>query len=217
MVIYAPDASAPSRIHERPSERALSALWQRSHTLSQGLITEDGRPFRVVYPGRANPRAGPDFRDAIITNDAGETIVGDVEVHLRAPDWYSHRHNADPNYNGVILHVVLWPKSQATSNQQSGRKTPVASVAHAAPLLKSAKASTHNIAADLRAMDKRSLGEALDRALMEALGYISNRKPFRELAQRVPIASLSWLIREPSITRLLALEATLLGTAGMLS
>ena len=237
MVLYAADAKAPNRIHERPSERALSALWQRAHTLSEGLTTEDGRPLRVVYPGRANPRAGPDFRDAIIINEAGDPITGDVELHLKAPDWYSHRHHVDPNYNGVILHVVLWPKRESTSKQQSGIKTPVASVAHAMPLLRCAKDSTHNLVAHLRALDKRGLEEALDRAgddrflarsrgfamemaatdpdqvlyraMMEALGYLSNRRPFRELAERVPIGSLcgsgtslplrdSWPWRPPS-------------------
>ena len=245
MVIYAPDASAPNRIHERPSERVLCALWQRAHTLSEGLITEDGRPFRVVYPGRANPREGPDFRDAIITTESGDTITGDVELHLKAPDWYSHRHHADPNYNGVILHVVLWPKRESTSKQQSGTKTPVASVAHAMPFLSCAEDSTHSLVAHLGVMDKRGLEDALDRAgderflarsrgfamelaatdpdqvlygaLMEALGYQSNRRPFRELAQRVPICSLSRLRDEPPVTRLLAMEATLLGAAGMLS
>ena len=59
--------------------------------------------------------------------------------------------------------------------------------------------------------------QALYAALMEALGYASNRKPFRELSERVPMASLATLVREPGKTRLLAIKAMLLGAAGLLS
>ena len=52
--------------------------------------------------------------------------------------------------------------------------------------------------------------------MMEALGYASNRRPFRELARRVPVASLTRLRREPAGTRLLALKAALIGGAGLL-
>ena len=124
-----------SNLESKPRERALAVLWQRAHKLSEGLVTEDGRPFRVVYPGRANPRAGPDFHDAVIATPSGELVMGDVELHLNAPDWYGHRHHTDPGYNGVILHVVLRPKGRSASEQQSGTWAPVASIAHVAPLL----------------------------------------------------------------------------------
>ena len=105
---------------EIASERALAVLWQKAHTLPDGLMTEDGKRFRVIYPGRVNSRAGPDFHDAIIATEDGDQITGDVELHLNAPDWHSHHHDTDPNYNGVILHVVLRPKHRMTSRQQSG-------------------------------------------------------------------------------------------------
>ncbi|MCH9011204.1 MAG: DUF2851 family protein, partial [Chloroflexi bacterium] len=111
------------------TERALEVLWQRAHTLAEGLVTEEGRRIRVLYPGRVNRRAGPDFRDAVIATESGERIVGDVELHLSAPEWYAHRHDIDPNYNGVVLHVVLWPKGEKVSRQRSRMEVPVASVA----------------------------------------------------------------------------------------
>ena len=52
---------------------------------------------------------------------------------------------------------------------------------------------------------------------MDALGYASNRKPFRDLARRVPITSLVRLRREPPTTRLLALKALLIGAAGLMT
>ena len=89
-------------------ERAMDVLWQRSHTLAEGLVTEEGARLRVLYPGTANHRAGPDFRGAVIATESGERILGDVELHISAPDWYSHGHQDDAGYNGVVLHVVLW-------------------------------------------------------------------------------------------------------------
>ena len=58
--------SESSRPFSVTSERAMASLWQKADTLSEGLVTEDGRRFKVKYPGRANARAGPDFHDAIL-------------------------------------------------------------------------------------------------------------------------------------------------------
>ena len=228
----------------RSSERALGDLWRRADSLTEGLVTEDGTRFRVVYPGRANHRAGPDFHDAVIAAEGAAPITGDVELHLRAPDWYAHHHQ-DPNYNGVILHVVLSPKGAAESQRQSGMMTPVASLASAVPQLEQERAPAHHVLAHLRSIDGRTLGDVLDRqghqrflarsrgfaleldeadpdqvlyrAIMEAMGYSANRKPFRELAERMPMASLKRLTHEPATTRLIALEAMLIGAAGLLS
>ena len=238
-----PSQSPPgSRPAARQSERAVADLWSKAHALSDGLVTEDGRRLRVVYPGRPNPRAGPDFVDAVLTTEAGRQIVGDVELHVSAPDWYSHRHHLDPNYNGVILHVVLRSRGRATSEQESGTETPVATIAAISP---SKDARLPGALAGLDTADDRGMGDVLDRAgedrfvarsaafaaelgredadqvlyrsLMEALGYASNRRPFRELADRVPISSLFRLKSEPAQTRLLALKALLLSGAGLLS
>ena len=221
------------------------ALWQRADALVDGMATEDGRRFWVIYPGRANPREGPDFHDAIIRTETGERITGDVELHVKAPDWHAHGHDSDANYNAVILHVVLSPKGQAQSERQSGLSTPVASMADAVHLLVEAAGALPDALADVGHADGSGLNEALDRAgderflarsrgfahelaetspdqvvyggLMEALGYASNRKPFRELSQRVPFSLLAELRDEPLTTRLLALEALLVGGSGLLS
>ena len=55
-------------------------------------------------------------------------VRGDVEIHLRQQDWESHGHDADPNYNGVVLHAVLGAESPTTV-LQSGRQAPVVSMA----------------------------------------------------------------------------------------
>lgn len=119
------------------SERGLGDLWRRADMLPDGLITEDGQRLRIVYPGRPSSRPGPDFVDAVLTTEDGVRVTGDVELHLRAPDWYHHHHADDPNYNAVVLHIVMSPKGHASSRQQSGIRVPVASVAHLVPDLQS--------------------------------------------------------------------------------
>ena len=239
------EEATPKHESELASERALAVLWQKAHALPDGLMTEDGKRFRVLYPGRANSRAGPDFYDAIIATEDGDQITGDVELHLNAPDWHSHHHDTDPNYNGVILHVVLRPKHRTTSMQQSGISVPVASLASYVPHLERMEITPGYSLPHLQAMDEQSLWHLLDRAgekrflaksrgfalelerddadqvlyraIMEALGYASNRKPFRELAERVPVSSLMRLRGEPAATRLFALKAALIGASGLLS
>ena len=78
----------------------------------------------MIYPGRVNSRAGPDFHDAIITTEDGDQITGDVELHLRQRDWDSHGHGGDPNYNGVVVHGALEVFSTET-RLQSGAVAPV--------------------------------------------------------------------------------------------
>ena len=229
---------------DRPSERALSVLWRRSPSLPDGLTTQEGRRLRVLYAGRPNPREGPDFLDARLAAESGEVVTGDVELHVRAPDWYGHGHHLDPNYNGVVLHVVLIPRGRRCTRQQSGLSTPVASLGPLVNELERAVPDAEPPPSGPQKLDDESLAEALDyagdarfaartqgmrlelartppdevahRAIMEGLGYASNRRPFRELGARVPFAAASALRDEPPATRLAALRALLIGTAGFL-
>ena len=84
----------------------------------------------MVYPGRSSAAAGPDFRDAILMSAEGRLLRGDVELHLRAGGWQAHGHQRDRRYNGVILHMVLWPHSgsQAGSNLEMGARVPTAAL-----------------------------------------------------------------------------------------
>jgi hypothetical protein len=50
---------------------------------------------------------GPDFQNAVVQFD-GLTWYGSIEIHLKASDWYRHKHHTDLNYNNVILHVVAY-------------------------------------------------------------------------------------------------------------
>ncbi|MBD5226030.1 MAG: DUF2851 family protein [Bacteroidales bacterium] len=86
-------------------EKLMQFVWQHRLAVRPGMRTVDGRPLTIVNQGRLNTDAGPDFFNASITLD-GETWVGNIEIHVRASDWYRHKHDSDPTYDSVILHVV---------------------------------------------------------------------------------------------------------------
>lgn len=79
-------------------------LWQHG-LFGRHLELTDGRPLEVVRPGRLNRDAGPDFFNALLHIDSSQW-AGNVEIHVRASDWYRHGHHNDPAYDSVVLHVV---------------------------------------------------------------------------------------------------------------
>ena len=125
-----PNAGDPLPEHHHPgsippiTEKQLARLWQRRAARHAALRTEQGSRIRVLYPGRPGVTAGPDFRDALLLVEEQGLVQGDVEVHLHQHDWRAHGHHADPNYNGVALHVTLEPTG-AASQTNSGRIPPL--------------------------------------------------------------------------------------------
>lgn len=88
-------------------ERLMQFVWQHRLGLRQGMTTVDGRRVCVIDQGVLNADAGPDFFNATI-EIGDETWVGNVEIHVRASDWFRHGHDKDPAYDSVILHVVQY-------------------------------------------------------------------------------------------------------------
>jgi len=109
---------------ENLKESLIARIWQCQLLDRSRLVTEDGEPISVIYPGRINDDRGADFRDAVISTRHG-LRKGDVEVHIKSSDWRAHRHHRDSNYNRVILHVVMWHDSGVTTHLQSGGETSV--------------------------------------------------------------------------------------------
>jgi hypothetical protein len=110
------------------SERDLSHLWEGQRFPAAALRTRSGEQLRVVYRGRANAGAGPDFRDAIIAAPDG-LLQGDVELHVRSSDFRRHGHHLDSAYDGLALHVAFWHDEQGDTQLAGGRRVPVASLA----------------------------------------------------------------------------------------
>ena len=143
-------------------ERALARLWQKRAARQQEFRTAAGRRVRVLYPGRPGTAAGPDFRDALLEVEGLGLVQGDVELHLRQQDWYSHGHADDPNYNGVVLHAALETTHQPT-NLHSGHQAPVISLAS---LLEEGSRATD----ELQGVEGQAHGEGLW-TLLEAKGW----------------------------------------------
>ncbi len=86
-------------------EAILQFVWQYNLYRPGMLRTTDGQPVRVVHPGSLNRHSGPDFTmGRIHLNDV--LLIGAVEIHIRSSDWKRHRHDEDPVYGKVVLHVV---------------------------------------------------------------------------------------------------------------
>lgn len=80
-------------------------VWQHRLWPTGRLKTTAGQSIDILDPGVLNTGAGPDFFNAKITVD-GRVWAGNVEIHVRASDWYRHGHQNDHAYDNVILHVV---------------------------------------------------------------------------------------------------------------
>jgi hypothetical protein len=86
-------------------EDFLHYLWKYKYFAIQQLETCDKRSLQIFQVGQHNLNSGPDFFNAKL--QIGEQLwAGNVEIHVKASDWYVHHHEIDPNYDNVILHVV---------------------------------------------------------------------------------------------------------------
>jgi hypothetical protein len=86
-------------------ETFLHFLWQYGYFKHNQLATTSGELIQILHPGYANADAGPDFSHARLRIGSIEW-VGNVEIHIRSSDWYTHHHQEDDAYDQVILHVV---------------------------------------------------------------------------------------------------------------
>ena len=80
-------------------------VWLHRLWLAGEMRTVDGEPVAVIDVGQHNRDAGPDFFNSKVK--IGDRFwCGNVEMHLRASDWYRHGHQDNRDYDSVILHVV---------------------------------------------------------------------------------------------------------------
>lgn len=87
------------------TEDFLHYLWKHQNFNAPLGPSSKGQVLKVIHPGYHNHDSGPDFLEAKIYLD-DQLWVGQVELHVRASDWYRHQHQLDASYQNVILHVV---------------------------------------------------------------------------------------------------------------
>jgi len=233
-MVLAVEHQMPARI---PESRVVQ-MWQALARRDISLLAETGEAIKILYPGRLSRERGADFKNAVIVTGKG-IFKGDIEVHVTAADWRAHGHYQDPEYNRVILHIVL--KSDSLPPVRRAAGTPMltialdrylehpyieenpgasgcAAVRHAVPadcLLR-----VIEVAGDTRFMVRTGQYLAGDRqrlyaGLLRALGYAQNVKPFAELARRVPLDYLESMPAASPEMYALRVEDILLRAAGL--
>ncbi len=86
-------------------EDFISYLWKHRLLKARPLCTVSGEELEIISPGRENTNSGPDFLAAMVRID-GTLWAGNVEIHVRSSQWFLHNHHMDKAYANIILHVV---------------------------------------------------------------------------------------------------------------
>jgi len=86
-------------------EELISFLWKFQYFNKVALTTTSFEALSILSVGQENFNAGPDFFNAQVRID-NQKWAGNIEIHVKASDWYVHGHENDANYENVILHVV---------------------------------------------------------------------------------------------------------------
>ena len=86
------------------SELAMQKYWN-AMDVSERFYTEGNIPLIIRSGGFWNHESGPDFKNAAIKLGDNK-LKGDIELHMKASDWFAHQHQHDKAYSNVILHVV---------------------------------------------------------------------------------------------------------------
>lgn len=86
-------------------EDFLHFVWRNKQFDISNLISEQHQKIEIMRFGDYVQMSGPDFFNAQLYID-NQLWAGNIEMHLKASDWYAHQHEIDSNYDNVILHVV---------------------------------------------------------------------------------------------------------------
>jgi len=137
------------------------------------LPLTNGESRQLIFAGRPGASPGPDIRDAILsftsyssrTQYATETnrvenIIGDVEIHIRATDWFVHQHHTDARYNNVVLHIVQICDNSRPTLRQDGTIIPTCSLNDVFPTThgyRPVEWPCHHVLAQLHETERTSL------------------------------------------------------------
>ncbi|WP_422859294.1 DUF2851 family protein [Flagellimonas sp. S174] len=102
-------------------EDLLYFIWRNNKLQTKNLLTTDNQTLKIQGVGILNRLSGPDFFNAKIYIE-NQLWAGNVEMHVKSSDWYTHHHETDSNYDNVILHVV-W-EDDVVVYRKDGSKIP---------------------------------------------------------------------------------------------
>ncbi|MGA2285264.1 MAG: DUF2851 family protein [Dehalococcoidia bacterium] len=160
-------------------EEELVRLWEGQRFPREALRLRDGQALQVVYRGRRNLSAGPDFLSALIADERGRLLKGDVELHVRSSAFVVHGHHLDPRYDNLVLHVVFHDDAGVPTLLRCGRRVAVVAlapwVARRAEELRLWLAQPSGWSEPCRSIVARS-GWPEVRALLERLGQMRFRQ-----------------------------------------
>lgn len=109
---------------DKIDEDYVQKIWNDERFINSNPTSIAGKELRVLKPGVWNHEDGPDFMHAEIEID-GKLFVGDVEIHVKASEWYTHKHHLNSRYNRVILHAVLFDDDfNLRTRLQNGKRVP---------------------------------------------------------------------------------------------
>ncbi len=86
-------------------ENFLHYIWNYN-LFNPDYLQFQGAKIEVLDRGTGNKSSGPDFFNAKIRMN-NTVWAGNVEIHVKASDWFRHGHQDDPAYDNIILHVVF--------------------------------------------------------------------------------------------------------------
>jgi len=112
-------------------EEIVRCIWFGTHFRPEELATDDGRRIEVLSPGWWNVEGGPDFLNAEVLLEGEGRLSGDVEIHTCPSGWRAHGHHRQPEYDGVMLHVVMWEDDSRDSvRDHADREIPQLTLQH---------------------------------------------------------------------------------------
>ena len=180
---------------DKIDEARIQKIWHEQDFFNPNMESIDKRAIRVLKPGIWNHNEGPDFMHAEIEID-GKLQVGDVEIHVRASEWYAHKHHLNSRYNRVILHAVFFNDDfNLRTRLQNGKRIPTAE------LLKLVAIDTGDLYHDTKTLTTdgscRITGKRLNievlRGVFESLGrerFLEKTESMRLLRTRIDFEQL---------------------------
>ncbi len=103
------------------NEKFIAYLW-KFKLFNKSLSTIKGQHLTILKPGIQNNNSGPDFLNSLIKID-NTTWAGNVEIHVKASDWFNHGHHNDSAYDNIILHIVY--ENDREIRRKNGEHIPV--------------------------------------------------------------------------------------------